>query len=117
MSNPDSADAGKSAVPGPFWLDAKDNICEHGEKCSLIVLTPMLHEYSEPGEAARFRDLLNKGTHFDAMLEALKIAQHMMRNTNVPGGHGDGLLPAFAWDHPAMVEIRAAIAKAEGRDD
>ena len=48
------------------------------------------------------------------MLEALKVAHHMMRNTNVPSGDGAGLLPAFAWDHPAMVKVREAIAAAEG---
>ena len=114
MSNPDSADAGKSAVPGPFWLDAKDNICEHGEKCSLIVLTPMLHEYSEPGEAARFRDLLNKGTHYDALVSALR--KNMTISELVAELQPD-LAPSAGEVWAEGCELLTAIAKAEGRDD
>ena len=47
------------------------------------------------------------------MLEALKNAQHAMRNTNVPTHQG--MIPAFAYDHPMMASIRDAIAKAEGQ--
>ena len=50
----------------------------------------------------------------DEMLEGLKLALHMMRNTNVPCDDGQGVIPAFDWEHPALQQIRAAIAKAEG---
>ena len=106
-NNPDSADTGKSAVPGPFRLDAADHICEHNGVCSVVVLMPLLHEYAEPGEAARFRALLNKGTHYDAMLAALEAIREDI--CEYAGRVG----PA------AMLQMQAAIndAKAEGRDD
>ena len=69
------------------------------------------------------RSVLAQGTAHrlerDELLEALKIAQHAMRETTVPADDpGGGLrIPAFAFDHPMMQHVRAAIAKAEGRDD
>ena len=61
------------SVSGPFWLDAKNNICRHGSHCSSIVLTPMLPDDPYSGvNPVELCDLLNKGTHFDGMLAALQ---------------------------------------------
>ena len=40
-----------------------------------------------------------------------------MDNTFVRGGHGDGSLPAFDNNHPAMRQIRAALLKAQAREN
>ena len=61
-------------MPKKFWLDANDNICRRGTHCSTIVAAPLLHEYSDPREAAGLVDLLNKVAHFERLDDALKAS-------------------------------------------
>ena len=86
---------GEYDTPGRFWLDVKNNICERRDKCSVIVLTPL---HLDEAECEELVGLLNKGTHFDAMLEALK---HVRANCLA---------------HPDQL-VDEAIAEAESRDD
>ena len=107
------------STPGPFTLDPFDNICRREERYTLPVAVAVTSADSEPqDEAAELVDLLNKGTHFDELLAVLK---RVIAETESPGFQS--LYEAYIDKHGTHYEgdlfcmaVRAAIAKAEGRE-
>ena len=94
---------GEYERPGPFSLAGDDEF-------------PEIHRAGVPqylgsldqAEREELVGLLNKGTHFEGMLEALKAAQEYL----VLHHHETDAM----WDGVAA-SVRAAIAKAEGEND
>lgn len=100
---------GEYDTPGPFWLDDKPGFNgaisvyrNTGLNCHYLgSLSPRLDQ----AEREELCGLLNKGTHYDAMLAALKSVNELWT-------HSDD--EAVRDRH---VQVAAAIAAAEGKDE
>ena len=87
---------------GPFFLRERSNaVCRRGRPGSQHVLT--FPYRMDRGEMEEMVALLNKGTRFDALLEAVKGAVSYLR-------HG---IYAIKGPNAVMQDLKAAIAETE----
>ena len=107
---------GKPAVPGPFYEDGA-MICELVEGNEDWIA--LFQDHHDAPKVDEIIALLNKGTHYDALLAMCK---RIIAETESPG-FGQ-LYQAHIQQHGEpyrgdefCIDLRTAIAKAEGQDD
>jgi len=104
---------GEFDTPGPFTMKRISRWTRYIYWRQHLALTVATGQDEAEGE--EMLGLLNKGTHFEALVDAVRLAKHAMDSTFMPGPPGHAPVPAFGDTHPAMKQIDAALAAAEGR--
>ena len=101
--------------PGPFiglpgtrtlWRETEESVRSADY---IATAAPQLDE----AEFDELVDLLNKGTHYDAMLEALKLGKQAMDHALLSAGPSEGGSRVIDNNHPALRQMRAVIAECE----
>lgn len=118
------SEARKPAVLGPFWLDVLGDLGpfnrvyregEHGGPLFVLALNALM----DPLERHELVTLLNKGTHYDALLEAaegvIDISDYAHRPVRLEKQIERQSLCPVAEDR--LNTLRAAIAACEGGED
>lgn len=103
-------------TPGPFWTNRQQNRKVYRGPASRALYICQFSALRDEAERDELVDLLNKGTHFDALLEWAKEAREALdpfADLEVRE-HGDGACQDAAH---AIKGLSEAIAKAEGKAD